>query len=58
MKKKHKHVCNYCGKERERCRIVSVKEVLDRPEVEWCCPSCWEKENMDAYLYEKEGLVR
>jgi hypothetical protein len=57
MKRKHKHFCSYCGKEKEKCRIVSVREVDDRPEVEWCCMSCWEKELMDHYMYEHHQRV-
>ena len=52
MKHKHKKLCSYCGKEKAQCKAISVSEVDDRPEVEWCCKSCWVKESMDSYLYE------
>ena len=57
MKRRHKHLCAYCNKEKEKCRIVSMKEVGDRPKVEWCCLQCWDLELMDNYLYEHHQRV-
>jgi hypothetical protein len=63
MKRRHKHLCAYCNKEKEKCRIVSVigpivnRKVDDRPKVEWCCLQCWDLELMDNYLYEHHQRV-
>jgi hypothetical protein len=57
MKRKLKHLCSYCHKERERCKIVMIREVDNRPEAEYCCPSCWIDGEMDMYLYEKERII-
>ena len=52
MNAKGWEVCWNCGKQKERCRAASVREVDDRPEIEWICRQCWRDLDYDKYLYE------
>jgi hypothetical protein len=46
--KSGKHVCAYCDRERDRCRVVTIY-INGGPE--YCCPKCWREQDFDRYLY-------
>lgn len=57
MKKREKRKCSECGKERERCRIASIKVIDGIDEVEWVCRKCWDEFEYDRFMYlHKEDL--
>ena len=49
MNAKGKRVCWECGRERDRCRAITVHK---EGEIEWVCPQCFRNLEYDKYLYE------
>ena len=55
MADKKREFCWECGKERERCRVVSKDE---NGILQWVCPQCYKLLDMDTFVNKDEKHVQ